>query len=408
MLETVRRREGGTLTLPDAPLSGAYRRIDPTRPGLGSIVVLVPVVGAAETGPAGGRVGMYGFIFFFAAILAIAIGVVLLTSADLTLPLANLEQRAAEMAQGRLDQRMLPAGEFDEIGRLTAAFESMRRALQEKIRTIERLNVGLEAKVQERTAALERSTSELLAAFTALQVAQQRLVTSEKLASVGQLVAGIAHEINNPINAVINTVGPLAEALRQQATAASGEAREELEAMLRVISSGAQRTQRIVQALRNYSRRDGEALSRLDLHADIDESLALLQHSLRGVEVRREFAARGELTAYRGELNQALVNLLSNAAAALEGRAGACLTVRTRDQSDAVEIEVQDNGPGIPPEIQPRVFDPFFTTKEVGKGTGLGLSITHGIVERHRGKISLRSDSTGTTFTMVIPRQQQP
>jgi len=132
---------------------------------------------------------------------------------------------------------------------------------------------------------LERSNAELVEAIRALKEAQQRLVTSEKLASIGQLVAGIAHEINNPINAVINSV---ARSRRRRRAAAAGpsdsaaEARRELEAMLRVIRSGAERTQRIIQALRTYSRQDGEVPSAIDLHADIEETLALLQHRLKG------------------------------------------------------------------------------------------------------------------------------
>jgi len=260
--------------------------------------------------------------------------------------------------------------------------------------------------VQERTAELARSNAELVSTIDALKEAQQRLVLSEKMASVGQLVAGIAHEINNPLNAVVNVVEPLGEALRdlragRPPTAADAE---DLDSMLRVIRSGAQRTQRIVQALRNYTRQDGEARSRMDLHADLEESLALLKHALGGVEIVRELRATPELEAYRGQLNQAVLNLISNAAAALEGRAGARLTLRTRDAGDRVVIEVEDNGPGIPEAVLPRIFDPFFTTKEVGKGTGLGLSITHGVVERHGGVIRVRTGSGGTTFTVELPR----
>jgi signal transduction histidine kinase len=350
--------------------------------------------------------GFASAIFFFAAVLSLALGVIWLTSSDLTRPLAALEQRATEMAQGKLDQRVLPGGEFDEVGRLTAAFESMRRALLAKIRTIEQLNLGLEEKVGERTAELSRSNAELTATIAALTEAQHRLVLSEKMASVGKLVAGIAHEIGNPLNAVVNTVEPLAETVREMGSSGgAAESREDLEAMLRVIRSAAQRTQRIVQALRNYTRQDGEALSRMNLHADIEESLALLQHPLRGLELQRELrATSGEIVAYRGQLNQAIVNLLSNSAGALEGRSDGMVTVRTADEGELVRIDVEDNGPGIPDAVLPRIFDPFFTTKEVGRGTGLGLSITHDIVERHGGRIDVRTSAAGTCFSIRIPR----
>jgi signal transduction histidine kinase len=406
-LATVRRRASGALELGELGLAAAYARVDPARPELGSVLVLVPVGASAR-----GALNLPGTILFFAVILAISLGVVLLTSSDLTRPIRLLEGRAAEMAQGKLDQRVLPGGEFDEIGRLTSAFESMRRALQAKLRTIEKLNVGLEEKVLERTAALERANAELVSTIAALKQAQQRLVVSEKMASVGQLVAGIAHEINNPLNAVVNTVEPLAAVVADVARGpdAAGS-REELEQMLRVIRSGAQRTQRIVQALRNYARKDGEALVRVELHAEIEETLALLAHRLRGIELRRELAASGELHAYRGELNQALMNLLANAAGALEGRADGWIAVRTRDEGDWVVIEVADSGPGIPDAILPRIWDPFFTTREVGKGTGLGLSITHGIVEHHGGRIGVRTNEAGaggTTFRLELPRRGPP
>jgi signal transduction histidine kinase len=400
---TIRRLNEGTLELADQGWAGAFRRIEPRRPALGSLLVLLP---AGETEKL--SLNLAVLVFFFFLVLAVSLGAVLMTSADLTRPLTQLEQRATEMSRGRLDRRVLPGGEFDELGRLTLAFEQMRRSLKDKIQTIEKLNIGLEEKVRVRTVELERSNTELVEAIDALKEAQARLVTSEKLASVGQLVAGIAHEINNPVNAVVNTVKPLAETVDELVNdpAHADEAREDLQAMLRVITSGARRTQRIVQALRNYSRPDDEGLMSMDLGADIDETLALLQHKLHGVTVERELKAEGQIEAYRGQLNQALMNLLANAAGAVEGRAEARVTIRTRDVDDLVVIEVEDNGPGIDEEVLPQIFDPFFTTKDVGKGTGLGLSITHRIVERHGGSIEAASRvGEGTTFTVKLPRR---
>jgi len=403
---TVRRRSQGVLQLSEPGLAGYYRRIDPRRPALGSLVVLLPVGQSANF-----ALNLQVLIFFFIVVLAVSLGVVMVTGADMTAPLVRLEQRASAMAQGNLDLRMLPMGEFDEIGRLTDAFEQMRLALRQKIETIEQLNVGLEEKVQQRTGELERSNAELKDAIDALKEAQQRLVTSEKLASIGQLVAGIAHEINNPINAVINSVAPLVETVDEVIASASTdeeatrEARRDLVAMVRVIRSGAERTQRIVQALRNYSRQDSEELSPMDLNADIEETLALLQHKLRGIDVQRHLEAAPELWAYRGQLNQAVMNLVSNAAAAVEGTEDPRIVIRTSDLDDQLVLKVEDNGPGIPKEILPRIFDPFFTTKDVGKGTGLGLSITHRIVERHGGKLAVHAEPGGTIFAIIIPRR---
>jgi signal transduction histidine kinase len=388
-------------------MAGVFSAVDPQRRDARRVVVLVPLADAGAP-PLAPRAAV-----FFAALLVLALGGVLLAAADLTRPLAALERQAADMNQGMLHREVHHDGELDTSGRLSSAFEQMRRTLLRKLRTIEKLNEELEEKVRLRTAELEESNAELTETVRKLQETQQQLVTSEKMASVGQLVAGIAHEINNPINAVVNTLEPLSEALEELARArASGAPDEgELEAlrgdvrhMLRVIRSGTERTLRIVGALRSYTRQDGEARAAVDLHAELDETLALLQHKLRGVEVQRDYGASGQLSAFRGQLNQALMNVLANAAAAVDGRDEPQLTVRTRDRGERVAIEVEDNGPGIPEEVLPRIFDPFFTTKEVGQGTGLGLSITHGIVERHGGEITARSEPGCTVFVLELPR----
>ncbi|MCA9665543.1 MAG: HAMP domain-containing protein [Myxococcales bacterium] len=405
-IETIQRRRYGNLTLQDGNFAGVYRRLD--TPGLGSLVVLVP----AEA-PERITLSVGGVIWFFGIVLLLSLGLVLLTTDNLTRPLAKLEEQASEMAAGRLEGGVAPGGEYDEIGRLTARFEEMRVSLREKIATIEQLNVGLEETVARRTAELARRNAELSAAIDALKQAQTQLLTSEKLASIGQLVAGIAHEINNPINAVANTIEPLRETVAELDEAKDAAEREALESdldeMLRVISSASERTRRIVAALRSFSRASSEEPVRVDVGAEIEEALALLSHRMRDVEVVREIGDVGEMQAYRGQLGQALLNLMSNAADALEGQSDARLTVRAKRNDAAIEIEIADNGPGIPEPSRGRIFDPFFTTKDIGRGTGLGLSITHGIIERHRGRIELDTrvggDEHGTTFKLVLPRE---
>ena len=339
-------------------------------------------------------------------VLAASLGVVVLTAADVTRPLASLEQRAAEVVRGSLEREVEHDGEFDTSARISSAFEQMRQDLLRKLHTIEKLNEELEEKVRLRTAELQSTNSELVQAMEALKEAQTQLVRSEKMASVGQLVAGIAHEINNPINAVVNTMTPLAEAVEELTGSEPPDAgtRQDALDMLRVIRSGIERTQRIVGALRNYARADGEVPSTVDLPADISESLALLAHLLRDVAVEKQLASRAPLIAYRGQLNQALMNLLSNAAQAVQGQADARLVIRSQDRDDQIEIQVEDNGPGIAEEVLPRIFDPFFTTKEVGSGTGLGLSITQEIIHRHAGEIRVDSRPGKTLFTLLLPR----
>jgi hypothetical protein len=309
------------------------------------------------------------------------------------------------MARGELADPVAAAGEGDEIGRLTLALEEMRRALREKLRSTEEVNMDLERAVQMRTADLARKNRELAETLDQLKRAQQQLVRSEKLASIGQLVAGIAHEINNPVNAIVNTVGPLQEAVASIDT--DPEAAKEVVDMLKVVQRGAQRTKAIVSALHNYSRTDDESVVDFDVDRSIDDSLELLRHLLRqNVTVAKRFGDVGRVRGHAGQINQVFMNLLTNAAQALAGRDAATITIATRGDAAGVEVKISDNGPGIPPDVLPRIWDPFFTTKDVGEGTGLGLSIVHELVERHGGSIECETKlGDGTTFTVKLPRQ---
>ena len=240
--------------------------------------------------------------------------------------------------------------------------------------------------------------------------AQKQLVQSEKLASIGQLVAGIAHEINNPVNAIVNTVGPLEEAINDIDSAdasARSEAAKDVRDMVRVVQRGAQRTKAIVTALHNYSRTDDESVVDFDIDRSIDDSLELLRHLLKGnITVDKKFGAPGRLRGHAGQINQVFMNLLTNAAQALAGRDQARITIETSGDAEDVTVTIADNGPGIPAEVLPRIWDPFFTTKDVGEGTGLGLSIVHELVHRHGGTITADTKlGEGTTFTVKLPRE---
>jgi signal transduction histidine kinase len=320
-------------------------------------------------------------------------------------PIRRLEQRADGMARGELADPVVAGGEGDEIGRLTLALEEMRRALRDKLRSTEEVNLDLERAVQMRTADLARKNRELAEALDKLTRAQEQLVRSEKLASIGQLVAGIAHEINNPVNAIVNTVGPLEEAVL--AIDKDPEAAKDVIDMVRVVQRGAQRTKAIVSALHNYSRTDDESVVDFDIDRSIDDSLELLRHILKGnVAVEKKYAHPGRVRGHAGQINQVFMNLLTNAAQALAGRDNATITIETRGDADGVEVKISDNGSGIPAEVLPRIWDPFFTTKDVGEGTGLGLSIVHELVERHGGTIECKTKlGEGTTFTVKLPRQ---
>jgi signal transduction histidine kinase len=334
------------------------------------------------------------------------LGIVLLMIRDVVAPLRTLEERSGEMAKGQLARPVPPWGEADEIGRLAVIFEEMRRSLRDRLRSTESINVDLEREVQRRTEALEQRNAELHEALDKLRRAQDNLVRSEKLASMGRLVAGIAHEINNPVNAVINSLGPLEEIVKQIAAGNGSSAAalgKEAEEVLAVVQRGAARTKAIVQALHGYARGDDSVQREVYLARSVEDSLGLLQHRLRKVKVVKEVEPDVRIMGFPGQVDQVLMNLLTNAAQAM-GDQGGTIRVAGANRDDSVLLTVADEGPGIPQEILPRIFDPFFTTKDVGEGSGLGLSIVHGIVERHGGHIDVDSQpGQGTKFSISFP-----
>jgi signal transduction histidine kinase len=408
----LRRLDHGTLELTGQQLTGAYARLRVPRAGgrsgeqeeLGSVALCLP--GYRSRGPSTVP-QLRVLILFFVALVGSSLGVVVLIARDLTRPIRDLERRAQTMSRGDLLHPVSSiAAEADEVGRLIFSFEEMRRALSERLRSSTEINLSLEQEVGRRTAELERRNRELADALEQLRRAQDELVRSEKMASMGRLVAGIAHEINNPVNAIVNTVGPLEEALAPGGDASAEEMRD----MIRVVQRGAHRTKEIVQALHNYSRGDDDRQIEVDLERAVDDSLDLLRHQLRqGITVVKHYGDVGRVRGHAGPLNQVFMNLLANAAQAIgEGGQGK-IEITTRRANGEVSIEIRDDGPGIPPEVLPRIFDPFFTTKDVGKGTGLGLSIVHGIVERHGGRIDVTSEpGKGTAFVVSLPAPPAP
>ncbi len=405
---TIERGQDARITLHAAELNGRAGRLSVLWRGvpqvLGSVAVFYPSYrGRGESMVA----GLKELLVFFLVLFGACAGIVAFTVAQFMAPIKRLEQRADAMARGELADPVAAGGEGDEIGRLTLALEEMRRALRDKLRSTEEVNLDLERAVQMRTADLARKNRELAEALDKLNRAQEQIVRSEKLASIGQLVAGIAHEINNPVNAIVNTVGPLEEAVAS--IDKDPEAAKDVVEMVKVVQRGAQRTKAIVSALHNYSRTDDENVVDFDIDRSIDDSLELLRHLLKqNVTVVKKYANPGRVRGHAGQINQVFMNLLTNAAQALSHRDSATITIETRGDADGVEVRIGDNGPGIPSEVLPRIWDPFFTTKDVGEGTGLGLSIVHELVVRHGGTIECDTKlGEGTTFTVKLPRQIQ-
>lgn len=310
-------------------------------------------------------------------------------------------------------------------------------AARENERLVTEQNLMLEAKVYERTRELQFTNGELINTLHKLKDTQSQLVEAEKMASLGQLTAGIAHEINNPINFVSSNVKPLQMdiddlfaviAKYEELDLSSGPEEklkeiekfkrkidleyvgEEIKSLLRGIEDGATRTAEIVKGLRNFSRLDESELKLADIHTCIDSTLVVLKHSIpNGVSIIRKFSAVPEIECYPGKLNQALLNLLNNAFHAICKKSNFgdhSVTISTSYEDEMVIIAISDTGIGMSEEVKEKIFEPFFTTKEVGEGTGLGLSIVYKIIEKHQGKIEVSSiPDMGTTFTLLLPKQ---
>lgn len=298
-------------------------------------------------------------------------------------------------------------------------------------RALERRSLLLNARQYKRD--LEVRNNELVHGKAQLQRLQAQIVHSEKMASLGQLAAGIAHELNNPVGFVYGNLDILSQcindlikllnfynaaSLPEEVAAGAAQIKEQIdyEASLEDLSSiicdcrdGAERIRDIVQNLRTFSRLDEAELKKTDIHEGIDSTVRLLSRYFSGdnITLVREYGRLPLIEAFSGQLNQVWMNLLVNAAQAVNvagGRRGGEVRITTRANVESVIVSITDTGCGIAPEHLSRIFDPFYTTKPVGEGTGLGLSISFGIVERHGGKISVRTSiNEGTTFTVTLP-----
>jgi signal transduction histidine kinase len=297
----------------------------------------------------------------------------------------------------------------------------------DSFRTIEDLSRGLEEKVRVRTEQLRAANDELRAAYRDLQATQMQLIHREKMASVGQLVAGVAHELNNPIGFVYSNVSTLddfvkrlramveayravplepadAERMqRQWAELKVDYALKYLDSMTQGIREGAERARKIVRDLRVFARSQDDVWQPVDLHEDLESSLTLLNHLLKDrITVHRKFGDLPPVECVRSQIDQVFLNLLANAAQAIPGEGA--ITIETRRENGTAVVAISDTGPGIAPEILGRIFDPFYTTKPVGEGTGLGLSISYEIVKKHGGHIRAESPrGGGATFTVSVP-----
>jgi len=298
-------------------------------------------------------------------------------------------------------------------------------------------NVTLEKKVTERTEELQSSNTNLSSTLQDLKDTQIQLVEAEKMASLGQLTAGIAHEINNPINFVKSNIKPLQldindlieiideydklhttdnadipgklmniEKLKKQIDI--DYVKTEIDSLVKGIQDGAERTAEIVLGLRNFSRLDESEVKTVNIYEGIDSTLILLKNMLPdNVKIEKDFQANGNIECLPGKLNQVFMNILSNGIQAIKEKEhqneAELISIHTKDIGDRIEIHIKDTGVGMSDEVRQKIFDPFFTTKDVGEGTGLGLSIVFKIIQRHEGKIDvLSSKGNGSEFIITL------
>jgi len=256
---------------------------------------------------------------------------------------------------------------------------------------------------------LERTNKEL-------RDTQTQLVQSEKMASLGQLVAGIAHEINTPVGAVssmhdtqLRAIGKLKDAIESEFPEEFLNSRklkacfDTIENANGVIKNGTERVTTIVRRLRSFARLDEAELKKVDIHEGLEDTLTLIHHEIKHrIEVIKDYGDIPPIACYPGRLNQVFLNIFNNARQAVEERGE--IRIRTYIQGSSVRIEISDNGHGISAEHLSRIFDPGFTTKGVGVGTGLGLSICYQIIRDHGGDLEVESElGVGTTFRIIVP-----
>jgi len=299
-------------------------------------------------------------------------------------------------------------------------------------RLIHAANEELERRVVERT-------RELSEALTQLKDSEAQLIQTEKMSSLGQMVAGVAHEINTPLAYVKSSLESVTAQLPELTTLLNdtetlltmlqtGDATESqvgaqfsrvtglaqdmrqneaLDIMNRLVTDGLygiNQISELVSNLKNFSRLDRNKVARFDLHEGLESTLQIARNLVKFKDVRKNFGDIPQVSCSPSQINQVFLNLVTNAAQATPENGGIIAITTKRIGNDQVSVEVQDNGHGIPPEVLPKIFDPFFTTKDVGKGTGLGLSIAYKIIQQHGGKISVASEvGKGTRFTVVLP-----
>lgn len=304
-------------------------------------------------------------------------------------PVALLEAGMKRISKGELDVP-ITINTRDEMGLLAKTFNSMAQDLKRYRENMENWTRTLEAEVKKKTDEIIR--------------AQEELLNAEKLASLGRMAAGVAHELNSPLTGVVT----FAHLMKSRTPAEDKQSQEDLQ----VIIDQANRCSRIIKGLLGFSRRAASEMVEINVNDLLDNTISLVRNQARFHNIRFDINLAPYLPlilADPNQLQQVFLNLVINAADAMNEKGIISIATRVlREDSDFLEIEITDNGPGIPESLVGRIFEPFFTTKPVGKGTGLGLSVSYGIIKRHGGDIMVKSvPGKGASFFIKIPGQKK-
>ena len=354
---------------------------------------------------------------FFSMILLISIIIAFMLARSISKPLSTMEETISRISKGDLSGR-LEYTKYYEINQLVQSYNMMVNALQ-------RLYSTLEAQVQDRT-------KELKNAYAELQNTQAMMVHSEKMKSLGELVAGIMHEINNPINFIYGNMTHLSnysndliqiiEEYTKYDVSLTPEEKEDIDKLkqdidyeflksdlpdlIKSCKEGADRAKNIIQDLKSFSRMEEVAITDVDIPHEIDTTLNILHNKIKNkAEVHKEYMENvPRIEAFGGQLNQVFMNIIDNAVGAIKDHGDIWIRINTDKEHKNLIIEIEDNGIGMDEETTRKVFNPFFTTKPVGQGTGLGLSITYKIIKNHQGDINVESrQGMGTKFIITLP-----
>ena len=384
---------------------------------------------------------IFGFVFLLSSVL-----MYVALSKSIVRPIQDTTRLIEDLSLGRLDLRLTQVG-HDEIGRMRSALNQYVEHLEKKVVHLKEISEGdlnqsiqpssqfdiLGQVMKEMSENLRHSQTQLLQEIDnhkeskrIIEETQSQLIQSEKMSSLGQLVSGVAHEINNPVNflqsnhlAIEQSIDLIKELLWDLLPDDQEieEIREAFKAQFSKIERysknhqvGTQRLTDIVSSLKSFTRHNQADAQEVLVHEIIEDTLVILQNKTKEATIHTDFQAQSPLYCHASQLGQVCLNLINNALYAAEHHLKetrstdkVCLMISTREDTEYTYIRIQDNGPGVPPEIINHIFDPFFTTKPVGEGTGLGLSISFKIIKDHQGILKVENNHQGACFIIQLP-----